>query len=99
MAGRLTLIRSVITSSLLHSFAVYKWSASLLSRMERCMRNFLWTGSINDKKLVTIPWTQTCLPLKAGGIGIKQLKSLNEAMLSKLAWKIFSSSDYPISML
>ena len=55
MAGRMTLIHFVITSSLLYSFTIYKWPISLLSMIERSMRNFLWTSSINKKKLVTMP--------------------------------------------
>ena len=69
---------------------------SLFSLIERCMRNFLWTGSISKKKLVTVPWNFTYLPVKEGGIGIKQLKILNEAMLSKMTWKLLTTQDYPI---
>ena len=55
MAGRLMLINSVILSSFLHSFSVYKWAKSLLVRMKKCIRNFLWTSSVNVRKLVVVP--------------------------------------------
>ena len=54
MAGRLALINSVIYSSFLHSFMVYRWPSQLLKHMEKCIRNFLWTGDIKSKKCVTV---------------------------------------------
>ena len=56
MAGRLALINSVIYSSFLHSFMVYRWPSQLLKHMEKCIRNFLWTGDITSKKSVTVKW-------------------------------------------
>ena len=53
-AGRLVLIKSVICSSLLHSFAVYKWPMNLLKHMEKHMCNFLWSGSTAARKLVSL---------------------------------------------
>ena len=99
-AERLTFIKLVITSFLLHSFTIYKWPSFLISYVERSIRNFLWSGSADDKKIVTIPWKLYCLPIKEGGLGIKQLKVLNDTMLSKLAWNLLSSySDFAIFVL
>ncbi|KAK3183586.1 hypothetical protein Dsin_030872 [Dipteronia sinensis] len=44
LAGRATLIKSVITGSFVHSFMIYKWHSSLLRLVNRKLRNFLWTG-------------------------------------------------------
>ncbi|XP_050222916.1 uncharacterized protein LOC126673008 [Mercurialis annua] len=99
MAGRLLLIKSVVTSSLLHSFAVYRWPHSLISYIQKCMRNFLWSGSILNRKPVQVPWKNCCLSVKEGGLGIKNLHHLNTAMLSKMAWKLISSQTFPITVL
>ena len=54
LVGRATLIRSVITGSFVHSFMIYKWPSSLLSLINRKLRNFLWTGSCEETKLVRV---------------------------------------------
>ncbi|KAI9161280.1 hypothetical protein LWI28_016006 [Acer negundo] len=54
LAGRATLIRSVIIGSFVHSFMIYKWPSSLLSLINRKLRNFLWTGSCEETKLVRV---------------------------------------------
>ncbi|KAI9164815.1 hypothetical protein LWI28_002606 [Acer negundo] len=62
LAGRATLIRSVITGSFVHSFMIYKWPSSLLSLINRKLRNFLWTGSFEETKLVRVAWDRCCRP-------------------------------------
>lgn len=84
MAGRLTLINSVISSSLNHSFMVYKWPKSLLKKVNMAMRNFLWSGKIEEKKIVTVAWGKSCLPKKEVGLGIRSLEATNHAFLKKM---------------
>ncbi|KAL8466219.1 hypothetical protein ACS0TY_035363 [Phlomoides rotata] len=43
MAGRVCLVNSVMVSSLVHSMMVYKWPRSLLQKVDKAMRNFIWT--------------------------------------------------------
>lgn len=90
MAGRICLVNSVITSSLIHSFMVYKWPLRLIKYMEKAIRNFVWTGSVISKKLVVVPWNQCCSPKAEGGLGIKNLSLLNSALLHKLAGSIMA---------
>ena len=99
MAGRLSLVKSIIYGSFLHSFLVYKWPASLLKTLEKAICNFLWIGSIFQKKLVTIKQDQCCKPFDEGGVGLKRLHSLNKAFLSKIAWCLGATKDYIYSFL
>ena len=46
-----------------------------------------------------MPWKLACLPCKEGGLGIKNLEILNEAMLSKITWKILTIQKYPMGVL
>ena len=61
------------------------------------MRNFLWSGSVDIRKPVTIPWKLCCRPVKEGGLGIKSLRLLNLAMFSKTAWKLIASLDFSVA--
>ena len=54
MAGRLTLIKSVIAGAFTHSFFLYKWPSNVIKDLNSCIRNFLWTGSIMERKTVTV---------------------------------------------
>ncbi|KAI9173384.1 hypothetical protein LWI28_000561 [Acer negundo] len=81
LPGRATLIRLVITGSFVHSFMIYKWSSSLLSLINRKLRNFLWTGSYEETKLVRVAWDRCCRPYSQGGFGLKDLRLLNDSLL------------------
>jgi hypothetical protein len=94
MAGRVQLIKSVAQSMLLDCLSIYSWPVSLIKDMEKWMRNFLWSGDINKKKLVTVAWHKSCKPLKEGGLGIRNLSDINEAGNLKLCWEIVQS-DFP----
>ncbi|KAK2388531.1 hypothetical protein QL285_062208 [Trifolium repens] len=54
MAGRMQLIKSVIQGMLMYSISVYSWPSSLIKDIERWVRNFLWSGDVNQRKLVTV---------------------------------------------
>ena len=88
MAGRIALVNSIIYGSFLYSFMIYKWPSFLLKWMEKALQNFIWTGSIHSKKLVTVKWDVCCSPKEQGGLSLKRLYLINSAMLSKLAWRL-----------
>lgn len=84
IAGRVQLVKSVVTSMLTHTFAIYSWPISLLKDMERCIKNFIWSGDTSKRKLVTVAWKKICNPYEEGGLGIRSLICLNEAFNLKL---------------
>jgi len=91
MAGRVQLIKSVIHSMLLHCLTIYSWPTNLLKELEKWMRNFIWSGDINQRKLVTVSWHKVCKSFKEGGLGIRNLADVNEAGNLKICWEIMQS--------
>jgi hypothetical protein len=88
MAGRVQLVKSVVQGMLLHSLLIYYWPSSLIKELERYMRNFIWSGDISKRKLVTVSWANVCKPLSEGGLGLRSLVKLNEAANLKLCWDL-----------
>jgi hypothetical protein len=67
------------------SLPMTNWKGSLLSIMGRVqlvkltsmIKNFIWSGDVNHKKICTVSWNKACKPLYEGGLGlIKILKTL-----------------------
>lgn len=67
--------------------------------MEKKIRNFIWTWSVSSMKLVTVSWDLCCQLNKEGGLGIKRLGMMNEAMLTKLVASIFEARDWALRFL
>ncbi|XP_042515366.1 uncharacterized protein LOC122089737 [Macadamia integrifolia] len=88
MAGRAELIRSVILGMPIHNFSIYWWPESVIKTVERWIRNFLWSGDISTVKKITVKWEEICRPKEEGGLGIRRLRDVNCAVISKLVWQM-----------
>jgi len=92
-AGRIQLVKSVVHNMLIYSITIYSWPTSLIKELERYMRNFIWSGDLHNKKLVTVAWKTICIPIDEGGLGIRSLSKLNEAANLKLCWDLMHSDN------
>ncbi|XP_043694296.1 uncharacterized protein LOC122645006 [Telopea speciosissima] len=86
LADRVELVKSVMLSISVHNFLVYWWPSSLVSLMEKWIRNFIWAGDIESRKLVVAKWDLLCRPKSEGGLGIRKLRDVSSALLCKLEW-------------
>ena len=94
MAGRITLINSVLTALPLFYLSFFKAPSAVLKRLISIERNFLWGGGAEGKKFAWVAWDHICVPRKQGGLGIKAIKDFNRALLIKWKWLLFHQSDY-----
>lgn len=90
MAGRVQLVKSVLHSKLIYIITIYVWPTSLIKDLEKAFRNFIWSGSQDKRKLVTVSWFNVCKPYNEGGLGLRSLPILNEASKLKLCWDSFT---------
>ncbi|XP_026428863.1 uncharacterized protein LOC113324790 [Papaver somniferum] len=67
-SARLILVKYVLCSMPIYIMSVYKWPKSVILTCERIIRNFLWSGDPNVKKLVTVKWDQVNAPIEEGGL-------------------------------
>lgn len=86
MAGRLILVKSIIQGMIYYTINIYFWPVSLLRRIERAIRNFLWTKDIHKRKLLVVAWKKTWQYFMKGGLSICSLIRLNESINLKLSW-------------
>jgi hypothetical protein len=93
MDGRVQLVKSVIQSMFIHSMTVYSWPTKLLRDMEKWIKNFIWSGDLNKRKLVIVAWKKVGAPYDEGGLALRSLISLNEATNLKLCWDMLHSED------
>lgn len=91
--GRVQLINVVISSMLTYSFHVYKWPPSLLNDIAKSMRNFIWSGNWEQRKLCTVAWSTICKPRAEGGLSVRNPAEVNQASLIFLTWKLLTSEE------
>lgn len=91
MVGRLTLIKYIIQGMIYYTINIYSWHVSLLRKIERACRNFLWSTDINKRNLFMVAWKKTCQLYINGGLSICFLVRLNEATNLKILWNLRAS--------
>ncbi|GAV92767.1 zf-RVT domain-containing protein, partial [Cephalotus follicularis] len=89
-AGRLQLIKSTLASMQVFWCSTFLLPAAAIKDCERILRNFLWGNSGTTSKRSLVKWTNVCLPRQEGGLGLKSLRTWNQALLLKQIWSILN---------
>ncbi|KAH1203108.1 putative ribonuclease H protein [Glycine max] len=94
MAGRITLINAVLTALPLFFLSFFRAPSAVINRLSTIQRHFLWGGNREGKKIAWVSWTRCCSSRDMGGLGIKDIKVLNKALLFKWKWMLFHQPDH-----
>ncbi|GKC34709.1 hypothetical protein Tco_1047093, partial [Tanacetum coccineum] len=92
-AGRLQLIKSVISSLQVYWSSVFILPKFVYNEIEKLMRNFLWSQGNSHRGKAKMKWKDVCNLKEHGGLGIKSLHLWNVALMSKNIWNIVSKED------
>ncbi|EEE50937.1 hypothetical protein OsJ_31478 [Oryza sativa Japonica Group] len=92
-AERLLLINAVLSSLPVYAMSAFKLPAKIIEEIDKRRRAFLWTGedACSGAKCL-VAWDLVCKP-KERGLGIKDIKLQNEALLLKRLFLLYSSNS------
>lgn len=83
-AGRLTLVKHVISSVPLHTSLVNPIPSKTCLQIEQLMRNILWSANLDARRCNLVRWETVCLPRYEGGLGLRRVKEFNDACMLRL---------------
>ena len=81
--GRLTLIQSVLANIPIYGMSLFKMSGAVAEMLERVMRTFFWDNQEDGEVKSLVAWDNVTRSKQKGGLGIKNLKMKNVALLGK----------------
>lgn len=87
-AGRLQLINSVLTSTLVYWSSVFLLPMAVIHEVEKICRSFLWHGSNDCNRRGLVRWAVVCKSKSSGGLGVKPIHLWNLASLTKHVWDL-----------
>ncbi|KAL6540841.1 hypothetical protein OROMI_024724 [Orobanche minor] len=59
----------------------------ICDRLDKLNRDFLWSNVVTQRKTHLVSWNQVIKPKAEGGLGFREARLNNKAMLSKTVWK------------
>ena len=91
--GRITLIKSTLTSLHLYQMSIFRIPSAIAKRLEKLQRCFLWGSGAREKKAHLVNWDVACSEKRHGGLGLRKLTLLKKALLGKWIWRFASDRD------
>jgi hypothetical protein len=85
--GRLTLLKSTLSSLPTYYLSLFTIPISVANRIERIQHNFLWGSYGDGVNHHLVNWDIVCSPIYYGGLGVRKLVVFNKALLGKWLWR------------
>ncbi|XP_058783440.1 uncharacterized protein LOC131658124 [Vicia villosa] len=91
--GRLTLLKSVLSSLAIFTLSFYKVPKKVVEEITKIQSNFSWGGTREKRCIHWAKWDFVSLPLDRGGLGIRKTDDFNFALLYKWNWRILNDPN------
>jgi hypothetical protein len=92
--GRLTLLKSTLSSLPTYFLSLFTIPISVVRRIEKLQRDFLWGDMGDEVKHHLVGWDKVCTPKEVGGLGVRSLILTNKALLGKWLWRFGMEGDH-----
>uniref|UniRef100_A0A2N9EL19 Reverse transcriptase domain-containing protein n=1 Tax=Fagus sylvatica TaxID=28930 RepID=A0A2N9EL19_FAGSY len=92
--GRLTLLKSTLSSLPTYFLSLFTIPISVVRRIEKLQRDFLWGDMGDEVKHHLVGWDKVCIPKEVGGLGVRSLILTNKALLGKWLWRFGMEGDH-----
>ncbi|GAU43492.1 hypothetical protein TSUD_92030 [Trifolium subterraneum] len=92
MGRRLVLLKSVLSALPIYFLSFCKVPPGIISSIESLFKKILWGGVKRQKRSIGLNG-KVCKPKQEGGLGIKDLKLFNIALLGKWWWRLKNEND------
>ncbi|XP_074336620.1 uncharacterized protein LOC141673779 [Apium graveolens] len=99
-AGKEILVKSVIQSLPSYAMSVFLLPVEINKEIERCLSKFWWQSSkIATRGITWMSWERMSKHKAAGGLGFRNFRDFNLAMLGKQGWRILINPDSLVARL
>ncbi|GJT47648.1 RNA-directed DNA polymerase, eukaryota, reverse transcriptase zinc-binding domain protein [Tanacetum coccineum] len=93
IGGRMTLIKSVLSSLPIYHMSIYKVPKKIINSLESIRCHFFNGVDHLSKKPIWIKWKKVLAPIDKGGLGISSFYALNRALLFKWIWRFYTQDS------
>ncbi|CAL2239591.1 unnamed protein product [Prunus armeniaca] len=92
-AGKEVLIKAVAMAMPNYAMSYFQLPINLCKEIEREIIRYWWKGHKEHKGIHWVGWQRLSMLKEAGGMGFRDLRCFNLAMLAKIGWQIIKHLD------
>lgn len=93
LGARVTIIQSCLSNIPICFLSLFKAPKGVVVNLEKLMREFLWSGSREEKRDHLIGWDLVRRPKEEGGLGLGNIEAKNLSLLGKWLWRYLLEAD------
>ncbi|XP_019087479.1 PREDICTED: uncharacterized protein LOC109127334 [Camelina sativa] len=95
--GREILIKSIAQALPTYLMFCFLLPKQIVNKLRGAIARFWWSTKNNKKGLHWVAWDKISVPLEQGGLGFRDLKELNLALLTKQLWRLLCYNESLLS--